>query len=384
MNRIWIVAGILLIGIWACQEVEYIGPLSGNDLQNIPYAPTPHTVEAPQGFPAMEIPADNPMTKEGIELGRHLFYDPILSRDSTISCSSCHDIRKAFTDGRALAVGIDGRVGVRSSMSLINVGYSWIKSRAENFMWDGRFATLEEQALEPIENPLEMDESWAHVEKKLRRHADYPKLFRQAFGITSSKEIDRYLAAKALAQFERTLNSANSPYDSIRWTPFSYLSSDPLLERGFRLFQGDADGAPIDKDAECAHCHSFSDNKMLFARNNFSNNGLETAATFFDFPDNGFGNTTGNYTNNGQFREVTVRNIALTAPYMHDGRFASLRDVLDHYVSGGHPSPNVANELTTSDSLTYLTEQDKDALETFLLSLTDTAYFHKEAWRSPF
>ena len=130
----------------ACKETEYIGPLGSCDLGDIPYNPTSYTVVPPDGFSAMEHPDDNPITVQGIELGRHLFYDPILSRDSTISCSSCHELNKAFTDGLATAKGIDNLTGRRSSMSLINIGYSWIKNRPYNFMWDGRFQSLEEKS----------------------------------------------------------------------------------------------------------------------------------------------------------------------------------------------------------------------------------------------
>jgi len=380
MKKIYFVVIALIVGVWACKKAPIDGQYT--NLEHISYNPTSYTITPPQGFPAMEIPADNPMTAEGIELGRHLFYDPILSKDSTISCSSCHDIKKAFTDGRALAVGVEGKVGPRSSMSLMNIGYSWIKSRDHNFMWDGSIGTLEEQALAPIENPLEMDESWVNVEKKLRRHNNYPQMFREAFGIAHTGEITKELAAKAITQFERTLNSANAKYDQDVHVPFVYMTPQEL--RGFQLFMGDASGGSNAKDGECGHCHSISNGKALFARNEYSNNGIDSVGSFNEFSDNGYGDITGNYSNNGQFKEVTLRNIALTAPYMHDGRFATLREVIDHYTSGGHSGPNVASEITTSNSLPTFTEAEKDDLEAFLHALTDTTYFNKPEWSSPF
>jgi cytochrome c peroxidase len=339
-------------------------------------------METIKGLPAMEIPADNPMTVEGIQLGRHLFYDPILSRDSTISCSSCHQIDKAFTDGEVFSLGIDGRRALRNSMSLINVGYSQIKNREHNFMWDGRFQTLEEQALAPVEDPNEMDADWAMIEKRLQTHPDYPQMFRNAFGIEDRSQITKYLAAKAMAQFQRTLNSANSKYDSLRWISFSPYTAQE--ERGLLLFTGDNFSNPSVKDAECAHCHSFSDTKTLFARNEFTNNGLDSVTSYEDFVDKGFGNISNDDTRNGFFREVTVRNIALTAPYMHDGRFNTLREVLDHYATGGHAAPNLAPELTTSTSIRTLTNAEKDDLEAFLRTLTDHSIATKEEWSNPF
>ena len=199
----WII-GLMAVGFFACED-QIIKPSVCNNLEAYNYAPSSYTVIPPEGFPAMEHPDDNPITVEGIELGRHLFYDPILSRDSTISCSSCHQLNKAFTDGLSKAEGIEGRLGRHSSMSLINIGYSWIKNRPHNFMWDGKFTSLEEQIVGgPIEDPVEMDNDWETVENVLRQHPSYPQMFRSAFGINCSDEINRQLIAKAIAQFERT------------------------------------------------------------------------------------------------------------------------------------------------------------------------------------
>ena len=369
----WII-GLMAVGFFACED-QIIKPSVCNNLEAYNYAPSSYTVIPPEGFPAMEHPDDNPITVEGIELGRHLFYDPILSRDSTISCSSCHQLNKAFTDGLSKAEGIEGRLGRRSSMSLINIGYSWIKNRPHNFMWDGKFTSLEEQIVGgPIEDPVEMDNDWETVENVLRQHPSYPQMFRSAFGINCSDEINRQLIAKAIAQFERTLNSAGSRFDEDLWVPFVYLSAQEL--RGKTLFEGDAAGATSTKDAECAHCHSFSANKTLFARNEYSNNGLDSVNNLNDFTDLGLGAITGNLSQNGQFREVTLRNIGLTAPYMHDGRFATLEEAVGHYASGGQNAPNLAAELTTAPTLVTLTASEKEDLVAFLHALTDSSYFN--------
>lgn len=382
MKNVFILFALFLFFLVACRPTEPAD--MGRDLTHISYNPTTYTVVAPNGLPPMEIPADNPMTEEGIRLGRHLFYDPILSLDSTISCASCHKQEKAFTDGTALSTGIDGLVGKRSSMSLINVGYNWVRSRAHNFMWDGRFATLEELTIKgPIVDPVEMANTLENLEASLQKHPTYPDMFRAAFGIDNSQEIKAEMVGKALAQFQRTLNSANSMYDQDVWVPGVFMNTQATIGRD--MFQGDANGGlPNVKDAECGHCHSFSTQKALFARNEFSNNGLDSVTSLTDFLDYGFGGATNNAPDNGMFREVSLRNIALTAPYMHDGRFQTLEEVLDHYVSGVHPAPNLASELTTSTSLPYLTQTDKEDIIAFLHALTDTSYIHKEEWSNPF
>lgn len=382
-NKLTLVTILIFVGIMACTKIENIGPLGPCDLSAFPYNPTPYTVVQDTGLPAMEHPADNPITVQGIELGRHLFYDPILSRDSTISCSSCHKLNQAFTDGLAKAEGIDNRIGRRGSMSLINIGYQTVQNKVHNFMWDGRFESLEQQVVEgPIEDPFEMDNTWEKAEADLRKHPTYPKMFREAFGINCTEDITRHLVGKAIAQFERTLNSANSKYDLDQWTNGIYFTEQEL--RGFEMFLGDANGntSSAAKDAACAHCHSFSKNKALFAGNNYTNNGLDSVANFSQFVDYGHGDITGNAPQNGMFKEVTLRNIALTAPYMHDGRFETLEEVVDHYATGGHAAPNLSSIITPD--LQLLNANDKADLVAFLHSLTDTSYFDKPEWSSPF
>lgn len=305
------------------------------------------------------------MTVDGIQLGRKLFFDPILSVDSTISCSSCHLPSRSFADGLASSPGVAGSTP-RSSMSLINVGF-----HHHGMFWDGRAATLEQQALMPVEDPLEMGEQWPRVEEKLRSHQDYPADFRKAFGIANSDEINKELAAKALAQFERSIISGgNSRYDR-------FARGEIFLEEneynGYLMF---FDFEPTLPDAECGHCH----NAPLFATNDYFNNGLQSSPDLESFPDKGLGLVTGRATDNGRFKAPTLRNIALTSPYMHDGRFTTLEEVVDHYNSGGHPSPN-------KNPLLYplqLTESEKQDLIAFLHTLTDTAVLSNEAFQSPF
>lgn len=355
----------------ACEDDDGSNqPADGIDLTHIPYGPTAYTLDIPPGFPPMIIPADNPMTEEGILLGRMLFYDPILSVDSTISCSSCHAIKGAFSDDLALSVGVNGLTGTRSSMPLINIGFV-----EAGLFWDGRSATLEDQALHPVENPVEMAEIWDNVEEKLQRHPDYQQRFRKAFGISKNTEITKDLAAKAIAQFERTLISANSRFDKKQYqgdtNPFLW---DDNESDGFLLFFDSNNG---NIGGHCEHCH----NGPLLSAEKYENNGIEQVQTLDDFPDKGRGIVTGNQADNGKFRTVTLRNIALTAPYMHDGRFQTLRQVVEHYNSGGHYAPNVN---LGSISPRNLSEEQIDDIVAFMQTFTDTTFYNNPAFQNPF
>lgn len=340
----------------------------GEDLTHISYSPTAYEIELPDYFPELYSPPDNPLTYDGVQLGRHLFYDPILSADSTMSCVSCHDPKLAFTDGEATSVGIDGIFGRRSSMSLVNVGFFGNK-----LFWDGRSPSLEHQALLPVEDPIELHDTWDNVETKLERSEMYRELFRKAFGIQHSGEITRELAGKALAQFERLIISSNSKFDRERQGKTFFTAEE---QDGHDMFFDVGGGLP---DAECAHCHNFPN----FTTFEFFNNGLDSAATINDFKDNGLGEVTRYDFDNGKFKSTTLRNIALTAPYMHDGRFQTLDEVIDHYASGGHPSPNV-DPLLSNIKAGNLTEQHKKALVAFLHTLTDTSYLSNPDVLSPF
>ncbi len=365
---------LLILGFAACKDDDGSDPVVGEDLTNIVYDPTDHTLIIPPGLPSMDIPADNPLTDEGIELGRRLFYDPILSKDSTISCSSCHQLQYNFNDITAISPGVGGLLGNRSSMSLINIGF-----QSKGMFWDGRSPTLEDQALHPVENPVEMAELWKDVEVKLRRHPDYKKRFRQAFGIDNSMDITKELAAKAIAQFERTLISANSRYDKIKYQldPNPFLLSDLEIDGG-KIYFDDQQGGPNDPKGHCAHCH---DGNALYTSEVYRNNAITQVATLNDFPDKGLGAITGNLTDNGMFKSPSLRNVVLTAPYMHDGSIQTLEEVIEHYNSGGHYADNV---VLGSITQLNLSEYDKMALLAFLDALTDTTYYSNPAFQNPF
>lgn len=275
-------------------------------------------MDAPLGLDAyLPAPEDNPVTREKVALGRKLFFDKRLSRDRTLSCASCHDPNRAFTDGRALAVGIDGKKGARSAPALINRGYG-----ASHF-WDGRAPTLEKQVLEPIFNPIELALTPQELETRLRLPpAD---------------------VARALASYVRTIRSGNSPYDR------NALS--PQARQGLDLFRG---------KANCSACHV----GPHLTDESFHNTGI----AFRDgtLRDEGRFKVTGAKQDLGAFKTPTLREIARTAPYMHDGSLAKLEDVIDYYDRGGNRNEHLDHDLRPL----RLTPEEKQALAALLRSLS--------------
>lgn len=342
-------------------------PVDSGDIIDGVYAPQAYDLELPSWLGAPYIPADNPMTVDGVELGRHLFYDPLLSADNTMSCSSCHLQAKNFADGLAVSTGIDGIAGRRSSMPLINLAYN-----TKGFFWDGRAASLEQQALAPVEDPVELHNTWPEVVQRLQEHDTYPTMFRKAFGIEKKQEITKELAAKALAQFERSLISFNSRYDKVVWENQGFPTDSE--ERGKQLFF--IEESQTEEHPGCSHCHV----STHFTDNTYKNNGLDNPGDLNNYSDKGRGEVTGNLYDNGRFRVPTLRNIALSAPYMHDGRFATLEEVLQHYAEGGH---GAENEDVNIMPFTLNDQQIADMVA-FLNMLTDTTFTNDERFSSPF
>jgi len=346
--------------LFSCEDKPL--PLDELDLTNIAYLPRDFNFNYPSTFGKPILPPDNPTTQAGVALGKKLFFDPILSRDSSMSCGSCHNQAIGFTDSNKFSVGVDGKPGTRSSMALVNMMFT-----NRGFFWDGRVKTLEEQALIPIEDPIELHSTWPDVEMKLRRSGDYQVLFRKAFGIKTKVEITRDLAVKAIAQFERTLISSNSKFDKIQAGLAKYTD---LELYGLSMF---LDEDPDVKDAECGHCH----NLPLLTSDQFFNNGLDEAPNLTEFKDLGLGGFTKKLIDNGKFKAPTLRNILITAPYMHDSRFETIDQVLDHYSNGGKRSPN-------KDPLLYplrFTPFERAALKAFLGTLTDSTFISNPAFK---
>lgn len=328
---------------------------------------TPYVLDVPDEFPEVKIPEDNPMTVAGVMLGRKLFHDPILSVDNSISCSSCHIPESVMSDPRQVSIGVDDQAGTRQAMSIVNAGFF-----ENGLFWDGRATSLEDLALIPVEDPVEQAHSWDDLELILRNHSTYPEEFARAFGIETTDEITRDLSVKALAQYQRALHSsADSKFD--RFVRNETFLTDQELD-GFQMFF-DASFGTL-KDAECGHCH----NGPFFTTNLYENNGLDPADRELNFPDLGHFLSTGVHSDRGKFRVPTLRNIAHTAPYMHDGRFQTLEEVIDHYNSGGHFSPNV-NPLMRPLGLD---EDEKAAILAFLHTLSDTSFLAQEIFQDPF
>jgi len=327
------------------------------------YTPIPYSLEIPVLFAdkliAPIIPADNPLTQEGVALGKKLFFDTILSGDETQSCASCHDPKKSFTDQQQFSNGVNDNLGTRNAMPLFNLAWNF----DERFAWDGKEFSLEKQALEPVSNPIEMHGNWENITKKLQNNLEYKDLFLRAFGTSI---IDSTLITKAIAQFERTLISGNSKFDK-------YLRGEinltPEEQNGFDVFMDESKG-------DCFHCHG-SDNNPIWSDNKFHNNGLDNV-----FVDLGLGKITGDPKDNGKFKSPSIRNLAFTAPYMHDGRFATLEEVINHYSEGLKRSPTIDPLMKKVDEGgVHLSTQDKSNLKAFLQTLSDYDFINNPTFQ---
>ena len=328
-------------------------------------SPTPSPLQIPQLFQDLildpVIPSNNPQTEEGISLGKKLFFDPILSANNTQACASCHKTPNAFTDDTRFSDGIDGLFGNRNSMPLFNLAWNYDNT----FFWDGRDFGLENQVFEPITNPLEMHTTWEAVTEKLQQHPEYPELFNAAFG---TQTIDSVLVSKAIAQFERTLISANSKFDKFL---LGTATLTPEETNGFNIFMDESKG-------DCFHCHG-SENNPLWTDNKFHNNGLDTT-----FSDLGLGNITGDPADNGKFKTPSLRNLAFTAPYMHDGRFETIEEVINHYSEGLQNSTTIDPLMKKVDQGgVQLSPQEKADLKAFLLSLSDSDFINNPDFSNP-
>ena len=313
------------------------------------FSTTPYTIEIPFGFPNMIIPSNNQTTLEGVYLGEKLFNDPILSANNSLACVSCHSKNYSFSDPNQFSIGIDNIQGNRNASALVNIGWN------SSFNWDGSAATLEEQAFEPVVNPIEMHDSWKNVENKLNSNPEYLNLFSKAFNINY---IDSTHVVKAIAQFERTLISADSKFDR-------YIRGEQQLSAselgGYAIFNSEK--------GDCFHCHG----TQMFMDNSFHNNGLDIEP----FTDLGLALTTKNNSDNGKFKTPTLRNIEYTSPYMHDGRFNSLEEVVNYYNSGGNYSSTVDPLMKKIGIGLQLTIKEQEDLVAFLKTLSDNNFISK-------
>ncbi len=326
---------------------------------------TPYPMPRLPFFPGMPY-TDNPPTVAGARLGRFLFYDSMLSADGSFSCASCHRQEAAFSDGpRRFSVGLYGDTMARNTMPLFNL--AWYPA----LFWDGRAASLEEQVFHPVRAREEMNLAWSEAARRVRASAFYRPLFRAAFG---DVRVDSLSIARAIAQFERTLISCNARYDRV-FRGEAWFTAEEY--RGFVLMNDQTRG-------DCLHCHT-TDADALGTTARFGNNGLDAVADDAPFPDPGMGAVTGRAGDEGRFRIPSLRNLAFTAPYMHDGRFATLDEVISFYSDGVHPSRTLDAKMQYARRGSMkLTGYERSCIKAFLLTLSDSSFVADPAFGNPF
>lgn len=330
------------------------------------YDSTPYALEIGP-FPKPGIATDNSLTVQGVQLGRLLFYEKKLSRDGTMACSTCHMQVDGFSDIRQFSVGVDLLNGKRNAMAIVNL--AWHK---EGFFWDGRAATLREQSLKPIQDVLEMHEKLDNVVDKLKADKLYVNQFIRAF---KDPEITSEKVSLALEQFMSTMVSYNSKFDKYKRGEVQLTESE---KRGLDLFNREKDPLNGIKGGECFHCHGGFD----FTNYKFTSNGLDND---FEFTDLGRYNVTKLDTDKARFKVPTLRNIELTGPYMHDGRFTTLEQVIEHYNTGVKFSSTLDPVMShIAQEGLELSDQDKQDLVNFLKTLTDKEFIKNLQFSNPF
>lgn len=319
-------------------------------------------------LPPPNLPSDNVLTSSKVELGRYLFYEKMLSGNNQMSCASCHNQQTAFSDVAQFSTGIDGLQGHRQAMSIVNMAWN-----TNNFFWDGRANLLRDQSLKPITDPLEMHENLDYALIELKASLFYKTMFQRAF---TDGKINSLNLSLALEAFMNTIVSSNSKYDQ-------YLRGEVTLtdseERGRILFFAEYNpGLPSTSGADCAHCHTGRN----FENDSYINNGLDLEA---DFTDLGRFNVTQLNSDRAKFKITTLRNIELTPPYMHDGRFQTLEQVIEHYNSGIQSSSTLDPALAYTQSTGLMLDaQEKADLLAFLKTLTDHTLATNPKYKSPF
>jgi len=331
------------------------------------YDPTLATINL-RDFPDPDFPADNKPTVQGVMLGRMLFYEKLLSKDGSQACADCHHQETAFSDSLQFSVGVEKMNGHRQAMAVMNL--AWHKN---GMFWDGRAPLVRDQALKPIQDPLEMNETLVNAVAKIAAEKKYRDQFIRAFGndtITSAK------IGLAIEQFEFTMISNNSKYDQFKRGETTLTDSE---ERGRGLFFTEFDPSGVKKGAECFHCHA----TFNFTNGEYMNNGLDAEA---DQKDIGRQKVSNDVADKAKFKVPSLRNIARTAPYMHDGRFTTLEQVVDQYNTGAKDSPTVEFLLqyNLQPGGLGLSAQAKADLVAFLKTLTDTEFLTNPAYKTPF
>lgn len=358
----------LIAGLMGCAPEGHDPPMTP-----VEYDPTPWALDRAH-FPQPDLPEDNTLTEAGVLLGRMLFHDKRLSGDHTQSCADCHLQSRNFSDGAVLSLGIAGLESNRHSMVLSNLAWHVHHggTHGHGFFWDGRAVSLRDQVLQPIQDPLEMAADLQEVIAELTAEQAYLDQFKRAFDADHITQDDM---ARALEQFLLTMVSNQSKYD--KWL-FGEAELTESEERGRALFFDEFDPFnPETSGADCAHCHSGLD----FSNHQFANNGLDADA---DMQDIGYMGVTGEQGDRGKFKTPSLRNVMVSAPYMHDGRFADIDAVLDHYDHGAVSSTSLDPMMQYNvDQGLGLTAGDREDLIAFLHTLTDTEFLDNPAFSNP-
>jgi cytochrome c peroxidase len=315
------------------------------------YDPTPYTLSIPDNYPPVRIPEGNPFTEEGIALGKKLFYDKIISKDQTFNCASCHHPQDAFCDTVQYSLSHDGTLQSMNTMPLFNLGFY------PRFSWNGHISSIEEDVAVTISN---LHGDWEALITDLSGMEDYKRMFFEAFG---EEEIDAIQIEKAIAQFVRSIISFNSKFDSI-FAGTAIPSEEEM--RGYELF--------FTEEGDCFHCHI----DPLYTNLGFHNNALDNTENMHP----GYMAVTGSDLDRGKFKVPSLRNLAYTAPYMHDGRFKTLKEVIDFYSEGLQQTEYAdSNMKNVHQGGVQLSEEDRQALIAFLLTLTDHTLVKNPAYQ---
>ena len=360
MKKISYLLALLFLVIVSCGEDEPVEVVEFDD--------TPYILEY-GNLPSPDLPVDNPLTQQGVQLGRMLFYEKMLSLNGSQSCASCHNQKDGFSDTLQFSIGVEMLEGKRQAMPVFNLAW-----HSNAFFWDGRAHLLRDQSLEPIEDPLEMNETLGNVIAKLSASKKYKDQFTRAFG---SEEVTSEKMALAMEQFMLSIVSYDSKYDKFLAGELQLSESE---ERGRLLFETEYNPFfPEKSGADCVHCHGGSN----FENDQYMNNGLDTDADFVDF---GRESQTGSPSDRAKFKVPTLRNVAVTQPYMHDGRFNTLEEVVEHYDLHLRQSSTLDPALiqVVDNGSLNLTEQDKLDLVNFLKTLTDQTFLNNLEYSDPF
>lgn len=335
---------------WSCFLTLILLALSCQNDQEVMPSYVPSLMEIPQGFPSINFPEGNEFTDVRWALGKKLFFDPIMSADSSVSCATCHLPELAFSDNQAVSQGVESRPGTRNSSPLFNVAYH------PYFTREGGVPTLEMQVLVPIQEHNEFDFNIVLVVERLAQDSNYQAMAQLAY----DREPDAFVITRSLANFERSLLSGYSRYDQhFNYDLGNILTASEL--RGRDLF--------FSEKTNCANCHS----DFNFTNYSFQNNGL-----YDNYEDAGRFRLTGLEADRALFKAPSLRNVELTAPYMHDGSMTSLEEIVEHYDSGGKSSPQKSNLIRPLN----LTDTEKNDLVQFLKSLTDEAFISNPIFKN--